>query len=269
MTEFSTFTTDPAGSDPVLVVEHETGAGLSLIEASLGVRTRVVRPYLGDDLSGPGRSRYSGLIVLGGEMGAWDDEIAPWLPATRRLLAEAVRQQVPTLGICLGAQLLAAACGGTVERGAAGLEIGLVPVTPLAAAGADPFFGSIDASLGPLGRPAGGNDASPVRAWPVHQYHQDAVTELPQDGEPMMTGDRYPVQGFRVGPAAWGVQYHPEVSTDEFLIWVANGQRSGSLDEDTARAVIEPIRLGSSAQCRIAAAHADAFTQALRSSLPA
>jgi len=96
-------------SGPVLVIEHETGAGLSLLEASLGVRTRVIRPYLGDavpDLTDQ-QVRPSGLIVLGGEPGAWDDDVAPWLPATRALLGRAVREQIPTFAICLGAQLLA------------------------------------------------------------------------------------------------------------------------------------------------------------------
>jgi GMP synthase-like glutamine amidotransferase len=51
-------------------------------------------------------------------MAAWDDERAPWLPHTRALMVEAVRTGVPLFGICLGAQLLAHATGGRVERGA-------------------------------------------------------------------------------------------------------------------------------------------------------
>jgi GMP synthase (glutamine-hydrolysing) len=256
-------------TDPVLVIEHESGAGLSLIEAALPIRTRVIRPYLGDPIPAAddqhGLAEHCGLIVLGGEMGAWDDDVAAWLPATRRLIADAVRGQVPMLGICLGAQLLAAACGGTVETGPAP-EIGLKSVTPLPAAAQDSFFAAIDESLGPVGRPADEHDASPVRAWPVHQYHYDAVTKLPADGELLVTGETYQIQGFRVGPAAWGVQYHPEVSTHEFLMWVANGQRSGALTEDDATAVLEPIRAGGEVQARLAAAHADAFLTVVRSS---
>lgn len=229
----------------MLVIEHETHAGLDLMAGDPGLRATVVRPYLGDRL--PDRdelSRFGGLIVLGGSMGAWDDDVAPWLPATRRLIAAAVTARVPTLGICLGAQLIGAACGGTVKRGEPGLEVGVVAVTPTAAAASDPFFGSV----GPLTA--------------VSQYHFDAVTELPADAELMITSDRYPHQGFRVGEAAWAVQYHPEVSTAAFTGWVAGGLTSGDLDQPAATAVLERVRAHDPTQRRLAAAHARAFAEA-------
>src|SRR5262249_4530354 len=132
----------PAGavSDPaavarpeVLVIEHEDGAGLGRMTGPLAAAARldVRRPDRGDplpdDLAVTG---HAGLIVLGGEMGAMDDDVAPWLPATRALLAQAVRIGLPALGVCLGGQLLAAACGGRVERGESGLEVGLTALTP-------------------------------------------------------------------------------------------------------------------------------------------
>jgi GMP synthase-like glutamine amidotransferase len=230
----------------LLVVEHEPDAGLSLMADHLGRHVQVVRPYRGEPLPAadvdPG---YNGLIVLGGSMGALDDEVAPWLPATRRLLADAVRAGVPTLGICLGAQLLATACGGTVERGADGLELGVVPVKPLPEAGSDPFFGGLQRAVA-------------ADAWPVLQYHYDAVTRLPPDAELIVTGERYPHQGFRVGAAAWGVQYHPEVSTHLFSEWVTGGLRRGELTADAAVA-LGPFGADSTGQSRIAAVHAQAF----------
>src|SRR5690348_5601637 len=205
-------------SRPVLVIEHEATAGASLMEGALGSAVEVVRPYLGAAL--PESSQLAGLIVLGGSMGAWDDEIAPWLPATRSLIRDAVRTQLPVLGICLGGQLLAAACGGTVERGADGLELGLVPVLPLPEVAADPFFGAVQRALssnenahenadesvdqsadedeGSAGDRTSGQAARP---WLVHQYHYDAVTRLPAEAELLITAGRYPHQGFRVGPA--------------------------------------------------------------------
>ncbi|MFD0659668.1 type 1 glutamine amidotransferase [Thermocatellispora tengchongensis] len=109
------------------MVEHEADAGLGYFERWLGVATEVVRPYLGEPVpdEAPG-----GLIVLGGEASAWDDEGYPWLAATRRLLRRAVESGVPTLGVCLGAQLMTLACGGEVNRGEHGLEVGAVPVRP-------------------------------------------------------------------------------------------------------------------------------------------
>ena len=233
----------------VLVVEHEPDAGLSLMGDHLRHLVQVVRPYLGESLPEP--ADYVGLIVLGGSMGAWDDEAAPWLPATRRLLADAVQRQVPTLGICLGAQLLAAACGGTVERGAAGLEVGLASVTALPAVADDPFFGPVAAAVG--------------SHWQASQYHSDAVTALPVDAELMVSGDRYRQQGFRVGSAAWGVQYHPEVSTELFAGWVANGQRSGELAADASH-LLEAAQAGSAALSRLAAVHSQAFLAVIQAS---
>lgn len=255
----------------MLVIEHEASAGLSLMADALGPAARVVRPYLGERLPDslpewPDRSDLAGLIVLGGSMGAWDDDIAPWLPATRSLIRDAVRTRLPTLGICLGGQLLAAACGGTVERGADGLQFGLVPVTPLPAVDADPFFGRLRRLLAedPAGATDSASPADPLGpvdsagSWLVHQYHYDAIVRLPADAELMLTESRYPTQGFRVGPAAWGVQYHPEVSTKLFSEWVEGALRSGDLPAEAA-SVLEPIRAASAAQSLQAVAHARAF----------
>jgi GMP synthase-like glutamine amidotransferase len=251
---------------PVLVIEHAPDAGLDLMAGPFGVSLRVLRPYQGDalpELSDRGRgddtAEYAGLIVLGGEMGAMDDDVAPWLPATRRLMADAVRQELPTLGICLGSQLLAAACGGVVERGAAGLEIGVVPITPLPAVDGDPFFGQLGPAI----------SLAPAPRWAVYQYHYDAVTRLPAEAELMVTGDRYPHQGFRVGRAAWGVQYHPEVSTTGFVQWVETGQRTGELSDQDAATVLTAIRAAEGVQERLASAHARAFLQVVGRTCPA
>lgn len=97
----------------VLVVEHERDVDLGLIA------DRLARADLTVDIVGPERGRpipaslqdYDGLIVLGGTMDPVDDAGAPWLPRVRGLLREAVRDQVPTMGVCLGAQLLGMAVG--------------------------------------------------------------------------------------------------------------------------------------------------------------
>ncbi|WP_084965641.1 type 1 glutamine amidotransferase [Thermoactinospora rubra] len=183
----------------ITVIEHEAEAGLGYFADWLDVPCDVVRPYLGDSV--PSRAA-DGLIVLGGEASAWDDDGYPWLPATRSLLRACVADGTPTLGICLGAQLMTLACGGAVERGAAGLEAGACAVTALPAASADPLLSGLGTAV-------------------AVQYHQDAMTRLPEGAVLLMTGAAYPHQAYRLGSRAWAVQFHPEATPDIFASWTA------------------------------------------------
>jgi GMP synthase-like glutamine amidotransferase len=208
----------------VLVVEHEDDAGLGRLLPHLDAELDGRRPDRGDllptDLGG-----YDGLIVLGGSMAAGEDDVAAWLPATRRLLAAGVEQGLPTLGICLGAQLLAVATGGRVERGGHGLEVGMTEIRLLDDAAADRLLGPVRTAFGP--RVA------------VPQWHQDAVTRLPAGAVLLATGELYPNQAFRLGPRAWGLQYHPEVTADAFAAWLLDGHgaiRAGGLHPDEVAA---------------------------------
>src|SRR5579862_665192 len=143
----------------VHVVQHTATEGLGQLAEWLppiGVDVHPTHPYLGNRV--PPSVEGDALLVMGGPMGAYDDESAPWLPSVRDLLTSAIDDGVPTIGICLGAQLLAVAAGGTVERGAAGPEIGLDEVT---------------VSTGDLLLTEG--------VMPVVQWHYDAVTSLPDD----------------------------------------------------------------------------------------
>ncbi|MEU8249486.1 type 1 glutamine amidotransferase [Nonomuraea sp. NPDC048916] len=181
----------------ITVIEHEADAGLGFLAGWLGLACDVVRPYLGDEV--PARAA-DGLIVLGGEAAAWEDDAFPWLPATRDLLRRSVAEGTPTLGICLGAQLMTMACGGTVERGGAGLEVGLCEVSALPAAGTDPLLSGIGAGV-------------------AIQYHRDVMARLPEGAVPLMTGTRYPNQAYRLGETAWAVQFHPEATPGIFASW--------------------------------------------------
>lgn len=158
----------------------------------------VIRPYAGDPVP---RAVDFGLIVLGGQMSAYDDAVAPWLPAVRDLLAASVAA-VPTLGICLGAQLLAVACGGRVDVSApAGRESGVIDVHWCPEAASDPLVSGLPS------------------AYPGPSMHADAVSVLPAGALRLAASDMYPHQAFRVGEVAWGVQFHPEVSLATFHSW--------------------------------------------------
>ena len=113
----------------VLVVEHEDKCppalvGDWLVEAGCALEVR--RPYAGDDL--PDLTAYDAFLVLGGPMGAGDDAKHGWLGPVKERVRDAVATGLPTLGICLGHQLIAVALGGTVERNPRGQQLGLLPV---------------------------------------------------------------------------------------------------------------------------------------------
>lgn len=206
----------------VLHTEQEGPGFLGDDLAAAGIDLTLLRPYAGDPV--PARVDADALVVLGGPMGAYDDAVAAWLPATRDLLATAVADGVPTLGICLGAQLLAVAGGGRVERGSGGPEIGLCSVELAAAAADDPLLGGVP---------------SPA---PVMQWHYDAVVQLPTGAVPLARSEAYEHQAFRVG-SAWGLQFHPEVGRELAGAWAAADAdelgRLGLEPADVVRAVAE------------------------------
>jgi GMP synthase (glutamine-hydrolysing) len=181
----------------VLVVQHAAHEGLGRFQdwlPALGVDVHPIHPYLGHRI--PPYVEGDALIVLGGPMGCLDDDVAPWLPATRALLATAIDDGVPTLGVCLGAQLLAVAAGGEVQRGALGPELGLGVVTVSAP----------DALL-------------TSGEMPVVQWHFDTVVRLPESATLLASSSRYAAQGFRVGEVAWGLQFHVEATVDMVAEW--------------------------------------------------
>jgi len=218
----------PTGSlTPVVtVVQLDAAVPLDRFADHLdGVDVRLVRAYAGEQ---PGADdRLDGLIVLGGNMSA-HDEHEPGIPETRALLADAARAGVPTLGICLGAQLLAVATGGRVDVAAPpGREAGVVDVRWRPEAAADPL-------LGPLAADA---ERAGTRSTPMPTMHADAVVDLPRNATWLAASRTYPYQAFRIGDAAWGLQFHPEASPGLMAAWSAD---AGDAPEEQA-AIAEAV----------------------------
>ncbi|MFE0025527.1 type 1 glutamine amidotransferase [Amycolatopsis sp. NPDC059021] len=183
----------PSESDPVGAL------GDWLVEAGADLDVRLPdRQELPADTEG-----YGGVICLGGEMGAHDDAEHPWLADVRRLLARAAAAWVPTLGICLGAQLLTVATGGKVEVGEQGPEVGPSLVTKKDAAWTDPLFAEL-----PL-------------IQDVMQFHNDVISRLPTGAELLASAPRYPHQAFRFNRCVYGVQFHIETTPDIVALWAA------------------------------------------------
>jgi GMP synthase (glutamine-hydrolysing) len=207
----------------VLVIEHEQAAGDSLVGQWLrdaGVQLEVCRPYAGDAV--PQRVDADGLLVLGGAMGALEDDVAPWLPGVRSLLRHAVADEVPTWGICLGAQLLVAALGGEVVRGPVGPEVGVTGLT--LDAGDDPVFGPMP------------------RLVQAVQFHQDSVSRLPAGATLLASSSLYANQVFRVGACAWGVQCHPEVTASQVADWTREESMLLDAAGVNAQDVVQQVR---------------------------
>jgi GMP synthase (glutamine-hydrolysing) len=100
----------------ILVVEHQESCPPALFGDWLegaGADLHVVRPWRGDDLPDP--TSYDGVLVLGGEMSANDDDTVPWLAPLKAGIRSTVAAGVPLLGICLGHQLVASAPDGTLQ----------------------------------------------------------------------------------------------------------------------------------------------------------
>lgn len=174
-----------------------------LTDAGLALDVR--RAHAGDPLPEE-LGDHAAVVVLGGEQSVYPSADgqpgATWFPATESLLRKAVRHKVPTLGICLGGQLLAQAHGGTVERSPSGPEIGPGLVARRDAAERDVLW-------------------SPIPFVPdVLQWHFDEITELPLGATLLATSSRYAHQAFRVGDRAWGTQFHIECDTDQYAAWV-------------------------------------------------
>ena len=186
----------------VLVIEHEAGcppAHFATWLRSAGAELDICRPWAGDEVASV--TAYDAVVVLGGSMGAGDDHLHWWLGPVKQLIRDAIERGTPTLGICLGHQLMGAATGGVAERSPLGQQVGLYDVGWLPEAAGDPLVG----------------DLGPVRGI---QWNHDLVTKLPDGAVALAQTEQGELQVARFGPRAWGVQLHPEADELVIAAWV-------------------------------------------------
>lgn len=146
-----------------------------------------------DDLPGQPED-WDGIVITGSPAMVSDRE--PWSEQTGHWLAGAVRAEIPVLGVCYGHQLLAHALGGEVGFHPRGRETGTHPVALLDTALDDPLFKGLP------------------RQFPAQLTHRQSVLRLPDNAVLLGRNEFEAHQAFRVGPCAWGVQFHPEFSSD-------------------------------------------------------
>ncbi len=140
------------------------------------------------------------LVILGGPMSVHEEERYPFLKLEKTIIRSAVKEGIPTLGICLGAQLIAAAAGAEVYQGNI-KEIGWFPVSVTPDGQMDPLLGYLP------GKPT------------VFQWHGDSF-DLPKGALRLASSLYYHNQAFRIGKNIYGLQFHLEVTPAMIERWM-------------------------------------------------
>lgn len=175
-----------------LALQHISCEPPALYEDILLVRGgKLQRVEVDEGEQVPDPRDFAGVIVMGGPMGAYETEQHPWLVPELDALRLAATSDVPCWGVCLGAQLLAAALGARAYPGPCP-EVGIGEVYVTGAAAADPVF-----------------DGVPAR-FPTLQWHGDTF-DLPAGAVLLASSDAYVHQAFAYG-RSYGLQFHVEVS---------------------------------------------------------
>lgn len=141
------------------------------------------------------------LIMMGGPMGVYEQDIHPWIPHQIEKLAARLEQDLPTLGVCLGSQMIAAALGARVYPGGR-MELGFAPVM-LNGAGGDSPLRHLDGV-------------------PVLHWHSDTF-ELPAGVDLLASTEAYAHQAFKRGRNLLALQFHAEMGEDpRFEEWLTH-----------------------------------------------
>lgn len=208
----------------ILVFQHVPYEPLGTLDPLLrdaGFRIRYVN-FGRDGSQRPSLDRYAAIIVLGGPMNADAIDEHPHLQTEVEILREALANDMSILGICLGAQLLAKALGGAVRRNSL-REIGWHDVELTTDGAADPVLSSFAARQR------------------VFQWHEDGI-ELPTGCVHLARSDASPVQAFRHGEHAYGLQFHLEVDQGLIDRWLTVPANRPVLEQERGRVSPERIR---------------------------
>jgi GMP synthase (glutamine-hydrolysing) len=198
----------------ILVFQHVPFEPLGTLDPLLkesGFRIRYVN-FGREPESRPTLEKYEALIVLGGPMNSDQIDTYPNLITEMEIIREAVECNMPVLGICLGAQLLATSLGGSVSRNAV-REIGWYDVDLTDAGVNDPVLSSF------------------ARRQQVFQWHEDGIS-LPPGAVNLAGSDASPVQAFRYGEHAYGFQFHLEASRSLIERWLTVPDHRATLEDE-------------------------------------
>lgn len=163
-----------------------------------GYATKVLELYNGDIF--PQRFEdIDAVVCLGGPMNVYEEDKYPFLKDENIFIQRVLENKIPFLGICLGSQLLAKAAGGKVTRSPVE-EIGWRTVQLTDEGRNDALLKNLPAEL------------------VVYQWHGDTFS-IPQNGICLVNGSDCPSQALRVGPSAYGFQFHIEITDKSIREW--------------------------------------------------
>lgn len=185
----------------LLVFQHSAGeppAAFGAHASEAGDALTIVQLFAGEPI--PDLNGFDALLVMGGPMDVWEEEVHPWLAPEKAAISQWVHSGKPYIGICLGHQLLAEALGGLCKRMAVPeIAVSDVMVSDTAT---DPLLAVLPASFAAM------------------HWHGVEVASPPADAQVLGSSDRCANQIMRVGARAWGLQFHPELERGTITQWM-------------------------------------------------
>lgn len=201
------------------VVHHSNAAAGVFAEPALAAGYELVE-WLPHEQPPPAHDGFGAAMVFGGDMNVDEEDAHPWLRTEKQFVRELIERGTPTLGVCLGSQLVAEAVGGEVRR-AERPEIGWYEIELTPEGAADPLLSVLS------------------ERFESFQYHHYESLEPP--GSVTLARGALALQAFRLGERpAWGMQFHPEVTEPDLGEWLDDwpndpGAVASGLDPETIR----------------------------------
>ncbi len=186
-----------------LVLQHiecEDLGTIADVMSDKGIGHKYVRLFDGETVP-TDPADYSGIIILGGPMNVYEEDVYPYLKDEDILIKKAIHNDMPMLGICLGGQLIAKAAGAGVRKGEK-KEIGWYKLKLTKESSSDQVFNILPQELN------------------VFQWHGDTF-DIPEGAVRLAGSELFPNQAYRLGSRIYGLQFHLEVTREMIHQWIS------------------------------------------------